>query len=75
MKNPKVKTFEYHINKDERGEFNADVRNPKGKTVWQTDGDVFEDGYMKHKDDMKGLKDYLVALHYMNESDILENCH
>lgn len=75
MKKSKVKTFEYHINMDERGEFNADVRNPKGKTIWQTYGEVFEDGYMKHKDDMRGLKEYLLDLEIIDEGDILVNCH
>ena len=70
-----TKNFEYHINKDERGEFNADVRNPKGKTIWQTDGQVFEDGFMKNKYDMKGLKEHLLDLGLIKYLDTLENCH
>lgn len=58
--------FEYFVNKDERGEFEADIRDKKGKTVWEGDTEVFremiEDGYMKHKDDLKGLVSYLIDM-------------
>lgn len=65
--------YAYHINLDERGTFYADVRNSSGKTVFEikidgSDGDesnIFEDGFMKHKHDMAGLKEYLVSLGIM----------
>lgn len=59
-------SFHYHINLDERGEFRADVRGNDEDTLWSTDGfDIFEDGFMRHKDDMDGLADYLVSLGIM----------
>ena len=52
----------YHINLDERGEFRADVRRD-GNTIFEIDGfDIFEDGFMKHKEDMDGLVEYLEHL-------------
>lgn len=70
----KVKHFEYFINLDERGEFRADVRLvSSGETVWQTEGfEIFEDGFMKNKQDLVGLKEYLVSLRIMGEGDELE---
>ena len=70
----KPKTFEYYINLDERGEFYADVRNQNGETVLEIHGfDIFEDGYMWHKDDLEGLKNYLVDLSIMDKQDELVN--
>ncbi len=67
-----VKKFEYFINLDERGEFNADVRNEKGKTVFEFSGfDIFEDGFMKNKHDISGLRDYLIDLKIMKLTDSL----
>lgn len=64
--------FTYHINLDERGEFYADVRNSVGDTVYEIKGgDIFEDGFMKHKNDLDGLKDYLVTLGIMDGDDEL----
>lgn len=64
--------FKYFINLDERGEFYADVRNPEGETVFEIKGgEIFEDGWMKYKDDMAGLKEYLVHLGVMNEDQEL----
>lgn len=56
--------FEYFINLDERGEFAADVRTgASGRTVYEITGfDIFEDGFMKHKKDIKGLENYLKDL-------------
>ena len=69
----KPQTYEYYINLDERGEFYADVRNSNGKTIWETHGfDVFEDGWMKHKNDLDGLKEYLVFLGIMNKNQNLK---
>lgn len=54
------RTFEYFINCDERGEFRADVRDPNGTTVFEVEGfEIFEDGFMKHKNDLTGLAEYL----------------
>jgi hypothetical protein len=52
--------FLYYINLCERGEFYADVRNEKEKTVFKIQGyEIFEDGFMSHKDDVAGLQAYL----------------
>jgi predicted transcriptional regulator len=67
------KTYTYTINLDERGEFNADVRDESGKTVFDIDGyDIFEDGFMKHKHDHEGLKKHLISLGIINPDDKLE---
>ena len=76
--------YAYHINLDERGTFYADVRDASGKTVFEikiddgepdcdhwNDGNIFEDGFMKHKHDMAGLKEYLVSLGHMRPNSIL----
>jgi hypothetical protein len=63
--------FEYFINTDERGDFAADVRDASGRTVWETNGEVFEDGFMKDKNDLDGLRDYLVSLGIMEDGDEL----
>lgn len=63
--------YTYHINTDERGEFNADVRDPYGATVWETNGEVFEDGYMTHKHDLDSLRDYLRELGIVQDGDTL----
>jgi len=67
-----IRQFEYFINKDERGEFNADVRDPDGKTVFEIEGsEVFDDGFMSDKEDLDGLKDHLVDLGILKEDDEL----
>lgn len=69
---PEYEIFEYFINLDERGEFYADVRNEQGKTVFEFKGyDIFEDGFMGHKHDLDGLKEYLVGLGLMKKEDEL----
>jgi hypothetical protein len=68
----------YHINFDERGSFYADVRNSKEETVFEIKaGDelgedetsIFEDGFMKHKQDLNGLANYLVDLGVIAKGD------
>lgn len=63
--------FGYCINLDERGSFLADVLNQDGKVLYEVaDGDcmddestsIFEDGYMKDKNDLDGLTTYLQSL-------------
>lgn len=59
--------YGYYINLDERGEFNADVRDRSGKTVFeikagsdnQDESSIFEDGFMSDKTDIDGLCAYL----------------
>lgn len=75
--NPDKVIYEYFINLDERGEFYADVRNPDGKTVFEIKCDaeserhIFEEGWIKHKDDLEGLKAYMVELDIMEPDNTL----
>lgn len=63
--------YVYHINLDERGEFYADVRHPSSdETMIEIHGfDVFETGYMKHKEDVEGLTEWLQHIHLIREED------
>jgi len=63
------KTYEYYINLDERGEFSADVRDPNGKTVVEFGEGIFEDGFMRNKNDISGLEDYLKSVKIIKSSD------
>ncbi len=66
-------TFEYFINLDERGEFYADVRDCTGETILEIEGDsVFEDGWMKHNQDLDGLKEYLCFLAIAGQRDTVK---
>lgn len=65
------KIFGYYINLDERGDFRADVRNAAGETVFnilagtsleEDETSIFEDGFMRHKNDLDGLTAYLQDL-------------
>jgi len=69
-------TFKYYINLDERSEFYADVRDHTGKTVFEIkandeEDNIFADGFMKHKNDLNGLKEYLVHLGIMQPTQRL----
>ena len=70
--------YEYRINLDERGEFAADVRHP------DTEASIFElftdstyrlikDGFMLDRDDIDGLREYLISIGIMQETDNLIN--
>lgn len=76
----KAALFGYYINLDERGSFYADVRDEKGKTVFEIkagneleedETSIFDDGYMKHKNDLTGLHGYLVELGIITQRDKL----
>lgn len=72
MKSESSANFGYYINLDERGSFFADVRNEAGASVFEIhDFDIFEDGFMRHKNDLDGLKDYLVDLNILAPQDRL----
>jgi len=63
----------YYINLDERGEFFADVRDIEGQTVMEIHGfDIFEDGFMRHKDDLDGLLEYMIDMGIAPEYATLE---
>lgn len=62
--------YSYYINLDERGEFYADVRDHAENTVFEIHGfDIFDDGYMRHKDDLNGLREYCAELGVMELTD------
>jgi hypothetical protein len=72
--------YEYHINLDERGSFLADVRDEQGKTVFEIragneleegESSIFEDGFMKHPQDIDHLHNYLSSLGILKEGDNL----
>jgi hypothetical protein len=66
-------TYHYFINLDERGEFFADVRNSRERSVLEIRGfSIFDDGFMSHKKDLTGLKDYLVSLRLMKSDWLLQ---
>ena len=65
--------YEYHINLDERGDFYADVRDESENTVLEVRGfGVFEDGYMRRKNDISGLNSYLLDLGIIKDGDTLD---
>lgn len=65
-----IRTLEYVINLDERGEFCADVREQNGETIYVIKGhEIFEDGFMRNSKDIGGLKDYLQGLKVIGEND------
>jgi hypothetical protein len=56
-------SYHYNINLDERGESCADVPNTTERSVFEIKGfEIFEDGRMRHKSDLEGLKRYGVRL-------------
>lgn len=54
----------YFIDLDERGEFKASLRNRDDDTLLAFDDEIFEDGFMKHKEDTDGLLKYVQSLGY-----------
>jgi len=72
MSVPEKKSYLYFINLDERGEFYADVRDESNNTIFEIKGfDIFEDGWMRNKNDLMGLKNHLVDLGVMKDDDDL----
>ena len=72
MSVPEKKMCLYFINLDERGEFYADVRDESNNTIFEIKGfDIFEDGWMRNKNDLMGLRNHLVGLGVMKDDDYL----
>jgi hypothetical protein len=69
-----MRKYAYYINCDERGEFRADVRRERtGKTIFEIDGhEIFEDGFMRHGNDLAGLRSYLMHLGILRPCDRLD---
>ena len=60
--------YTYNVNLNERGSFYADVRDENENTVFEIkagnelgedESSIFEDGFMRHQDDVSGLTEYL----------------
>jgi hypothetical protein len=77
---PADPTYSYYINLDERGTFYADVRRDSDETTVyeikidndeENDSTIFEDGYMKHKNDISGLEEYLKSLSILESNSVL----
>lgn len=67
-----VRTLEYVIDLDERGEFAASVREQNANVIYRISGfDIFEDGFMRDKHDLDGLADYLKGLNILNKGDTI----
>lgn len=68
MTTMKSLNFGYYINLNERGCFNADVRNMDGKSLMEVgtdeNGEVWqvEDGFMRGVEDLSGLTKYAVDM-------------
>lgn len=55
--------YGYIIDLDERGEFRASVRDLRDEIVFEIEGfEIFEDGFMRHRDDIDGLHQHLITL-------------
>lgn len=74
------KTYEYHINLDERGQFYADVRDENEKSVYwikigygDEDNNPVEDGFMKNLYDIHGLETYLKDIGIISQSSKIVN--
>lgn len=69
----KIKIYKYFINLNERGSFYADVRDEKGKTVYEVRGgdSLVEDGYMTNLKDAYGLQEYLKELGIIKKNVII----
>ena len=69
--------YEYFINLDERGEFNADVRDDQGKTVFEIVSyehmrELMQDGYIANAYDLNSIYDYLLNdIHIIKSDDEL----
>jgi hypothetical protein len=69
--------FGYYINLDERGDFYADVRDVSGESVFEIrvdagdEDNIFTDGFMSDKNDIMGLKAYMVDLGILKEDSLL----
>ena len=69
--------YDYYVNLDERGEFNADVRDPETEeTIFEIhDADqlseMIEDGFMRHSHDTYELENYLKELGIIEKYDAI----
>jgi hypothetical protein len=81
---PITSKYIYHVDMDERGIFAAHVENEREEIVFSMryedgdgdgDGDgytIFDMGYMKHKNDIEGLHDYMLMLGILPKNSSLK---
>ena len=68
----KEEAYGYYVNFDRPDGFFADVRNTLGKTVFELhDTKIIENGLMRHKRDVSGLREYLVEQGLMDSRQLL----
>lgn len=76
----KMHHYQYHINIDERGEFSASVYSLDSHGDWikevacidGIDAQIFEYGFMRHKRDLVGLRNYLINIKIIPENSTLK---
>lgn len=70
--------YGFYIDLDERGSFIADVRDANDKVVFEVragnelgedETSIFDDGFMRDKNDLQGLQAYLVDLKVIGTDD------
>jgi len=71
-------TYEYVIDLDERGDFQAHIEDVDGDVVYEIEGiddlqSLIEDGFMKSKDDTDGLLKHLQDVGILDKYAILES--
>ena len=71
-----LEKFYYVINLDERGDFNADVRDGDDNTIWEIVSmdhlnELIEDGFIQHDQDIDGIEVYLLEMEIMPEDSAL----
>ncbi len=66
------KTYVYYINNKDDKNFEADVRDPDGKVIFEIKAqDLSNDSLMKGKDDVSGLHSLLVSKNKIKKGDSL----
>lgn len=66
------KTYIFYVNNEGKDTFQADVRDQDGKIIFEvTAKDLNNDGMMKTKDDIQGLRNLLISKNKMKQGDQL----
>ena len=66
------KTYIYYITNNDEKKFEADVRDPDGKIIFEIKAqDLSNDGHMKTKDDIAGLVQLLISKNKIKKGDSL----
>ena len=67
-----ARTFIYYINNHDEKKFDADVRDPDGKVIFELKAsDLQNDGLMKGMDDIAGLRQLLLNKNKIKPSDVV----